>query len=130
MTKERAIIGIQYYNDQIEIIHSDENNHFNRMKEVLSHYDMEKTILLLRGGDCYYIMPSLNDNKLFKDDPDSDPTEDISIKLVTIEDLFLFFKQSICQHLYLLDENTESWRYLHKDNLTLNSEEQKWEIFM
>jgi len=45
------------------------------MKDILSHYDMEKTILLLRGSDCYYVMSSLDDIKFFK----ADPNENVSI---------------------------------------------------
>lgn len=130
MNKEHAIIGIEYSNEQIEIIYCHEESDFERMKEVLSHYDMEKTILLLRGGDHYFIMPSLKDNKLFKDDNHSNPEDDISIKLATIDDLMIFFKESICQHLYLLDAKTESWKYLNKNDLVLRNSEQNWKIFM
>lgn len=132
MTKERGIIGIEYSNEQIEIIYCHEGNDFERMKEVLSFYDMEKVILMLRGGDHYYVMPSVSDNKLFRDDPytNSDPDEDISIKLATVEDLIVFFKESICQHLYLLDAKNESWRYLNKSDLISRTSEQKWKIFM
>ena len=31
--------------------------------------------------------------------------------------LLIFFKQSICDHLYLLNASNETWRYLNKNDL-------------
>ena len=130
MTKDKGIIGLQYLDGSIEIIYCHEGNDFDRMKDILSFYDMEKTIIVLREGDHHYINPYIKDNKAFRYDEDSVPGDDIAIKLVSIDDLLIFFKQSICDHLYLLDANNETWRYLHKSNLILGTSEQNWKIFM
>jgi hypothetical protein len=130
MNKEKGVIGIEYSDGSIEIIYCHEGNDFDRMKDVLSHYDMEKAILLMREGDHYYINPYIKDNKSFKEDDDSVEGDDVSIKLSSMQDLLIFFKQSICDNLFLLNGNNETWRYLHKDDLLLGTSEQNWKIFM
>jgi hypothetical protein len=113
MTKDHAMLGVEYSDGVIETIYIHQNVEPRNLLSFLKEKDFEQLLPVIREGDIKEITNSVIYR--FIDDPRENPEDCESVKFIDEKETIKFFKSSVCRYFYLMKWQNEEWFYIDRN---------------